>query len=135
MAKKKDTAVSPETAIPTEEILPSSGEAQPAETPQADREDTQTPSGPESQPSEPVRAVVRAGNGLNLRAGPGPGFEARAVLPDGAEVSVLTLLAEGGPQGIFDFRVPGWKYVFTGEMVGWVNDSFLDLPEAGHGKS
>lgn len=79
------------------------------------------------------RAIVCARVGLNLRAGPGPGFEVGAVLPDGAEVSLLTLLAEGGPQGVFEVRVPGWKYVFTGQMVGWVDSSFLD--EADHGNS
>lgn len=129
MGKKKDTAeaVSIEAATPTEEVQGS----KPAQgTPQ-------TPSAPEPVPlpPEPVRAVVRVGNGLNLRAGPGPGFEAHEVLPDGMEVSVLTLLAEGGPQGVFDFQVPGWKYIFTGRNVGWVDARFLEMPEAGHGQS
>lgn len=87
---------------------------------------------PEKEPLKNNRAIVCARAGLNLRAGPGPGFEIGAILPDGAKVSVLTLLAEGDPQGAFEIRVPGWKYVFTGQMVGWVDSRFLD--EAGHGE-
>lgn len=124
MARKKDTAVPLENVILPEEI-PASSEAQPAEAPQ-------TPSSP-TQPPEPVRAVVRAGNGLNLRAGPGPGFEVCEILPDGMEVSVLTLRAESGSQVSFDFLVPGWKYIFTGRNAGWVDLRFLELREDGHG--
>nr|WP_325212927.1 SH3 domain-containing protein [uncultured Oscillibacter sp.] len=132
MAKKKDPAAPAETAAPAEKIQ-SSGEVQDAS--QGEPEAPQTSQSPElePQPPEPARAVVRAENGLNLRAGPGPGFEVWDVLPGGAEVSVLTLLAEGGPQGVFDFRVPGWSYIFTGKYVGWVDSRFLELPEAGHG--
>lgn len=103
-----------------------SGEAgpeKPENSPDTNQDIHQPPS--EAAPSKNRRAIVRAGAGLNLRAGPGPSFEVSAILPDGAEVSVLTLLAEEGPQGSFEFRVPGWKYVFTGQMVGWVDSRFL----------
>ena len=76
------------------------------------------------------QAIVRADAGLNLRAGPGLSFEVGAVLPNGAEVSVLTLAAEG-PQGSFEVRVPGWEYIFTGQLVGWVDAGFLEEVDNG----
>lgn len=90
--------------------------------------DADAPSAPETSQTG-TQAIVRAPQGLNLRAGPGSGFEVGAVLPDGAGVSVLKLLAEGGPQGAFEVQIPGWKYVFTGQMTGWVDASFLLVAE------
>lgn len=108
-----------------------SGEAgpeKPESSPDTNQDIHQPPS--EAAPSKNRRAIVRAGAGLNLRAGPGPSFEVGAILPYGAEVSLLTLTAEG-PQGSFEVRVPDWKYVFTGQLCGWVAAGFLEEVDNG----
>lgn len=76
-------------------------------------------------------ARVTAGRGLNLRAGPGPGFQVHTVLAEGETVEVLKLWSSG-PQGVFDVHVPGWEYIFTRKKigisdgaVGWVDSRFL----------
>lgn len=72
---------------------------------------------------------VTAPMGLNLRLGPGAEFEVVSILPKGTEVTVWQTWADGrGAQGWFEFHVPGWVYVFTGEMCGWVNASYLAPP-------
>lgn len=75
-------------------------------------------------------ARVTASQGLNLRAGPGAGFKPHSVLPEGTEVQLLPLWSSG-PQGQFDVRVDGWRYIFTGSMVGWVDSRFLQPVESG----
>lgn len=70
------------------------------------------------------RAKVIADHGLNLRAGPGTGFKAHIILSKDTEVQLLELWSSG-PQGQFDVRVEGWRYVFTGTMVGWADARFL----------
>lgn len=78
-------------------------------------------------------ARVTAGRGLNLRAGPGPGFQVHTVLAEGEAVEVLKLWSSG-PQGVFEVHVPGWEYIFTRKKignsdsdgaVGWVDSRFL----------
>jgi len=64
-------------------------------------------------------AVVRSPQGLNLRKGPALSYEVLEVLPDRAEVTALDL-----PMGA---EVPGWRLVYTGEIVGWVQSRFLRL--------
>lgn len=76
------------------------------------------------------RAKVTAGQGLNLRAGPGTGFKAHIILAKDTEVQLLELWASG-PQGQFDVRVEGWRYVFTGTMAGWADARFLAPAEPG----
>lgn len=133
MARKKAEAPAekPEEKIPAAEApnAPPSGPEVPTGVPEDSGESRTAP----EASREGIRAVVRSAKGLNLRAGPGPGFDVGEVLPDGAEVSVLTLLAEGGPQGAFEFHIPGWKYIFTGRRVGWADARFLE--ESGHGQS
>lgn len=138
MTKKKDVPPTEtpgaETVNPAPETLETSsgsGEAgpeKPESSPDTNQDIPQPPS--EAAPSKNRRAVVRASAGLNLRAGPGLSFEVGAVLPNGAEVSVLTLAAEG-PQGSFEVRVPGWEYIFTGQLVGWVDAGFLEEVDNG----
>lgn len=83
---------------------------------------------------EVVRMVVTAPQGLNLRNGPGMEFSVAEVLPEGAEVIVWQTWADGnGAQGWFEFRVPGWAYVFTGEKAGWVNRGYLAPPPPAEG--
>lgn len=65
--------------------------------------------------------AVIAGNGLNLREGPGRGYRAAQVLPTGAVVKVLEL-----PYGT---EVPGWALVHTGERTGWVDICFIQALE------
>ena len=138
MPRKKviPPAETPEAEIvnPAPEAAPEEPAASVSEKPENTPDTAQTvpQTSPETEPSKNRRAIVHARAGLNLRAGPGVGFEVGAILPDGAEVSVLTLLAEGGPQGSSEVRVPGWKYVFTGQMVGWVDSRFLN--EVDHGE-
>lgn len=62
-------------------------------------------------------AAVCAACGLNLREGPGLGFGAVEVLPDGAVLAVLPL-----PCGA---EVPGWALVHTGQRTGWVDSRFI----------
>ncbi len=78
------------------------------------------------------RMAVTASRGVNLRLGPGQDFDVVSVLPEGAAVTVWQTWADGrNAQGWFEFHVPGWAYVFTGELCGWVKGSYLAaLPPA-----
>lgn len=79
-----------------------------------------------------VRMTVSAPQGLNLRNGPGNDFDVCSILPEGAEVTVWPTWCPGtGAQGWFEFHVPGWAYVFTGELCGWVCREFLAERVAG----
>lgn len=88
--------------------------------------------GPPELTEAAPRMAVTSHRGLNLRLGPGQDFDVVSVLPEGAAVTVWQTWADGrDAQGWFDFHVPGWAYVFTGELCGWVNDSYLaPLPPA-----
>ncbi|WP_298016651.1 SH3 domain-containing protein [uncultured Dysosmobacter sp.] len=61
--------------------------------------------------------AVDADCGLNLREGPGVGFPAVEVLPEGAVLAVQAL-----PCGAV---VPGWALVHTGQRAGWVDIRYL----------
>lgn len=87
---------------------------------------TKSASAPPASAETMARMTVAAPQGLNLRAGPGTDFYAVAILPDGAAVTVWPTWCPGtGAQGWFEFHVPGWAYVFTGEICGWVRREFL----------
>lgn len=73
-------------------------------------------------------AKVTAERGLNLREGPGCTFAIHTILPKEAEVRVLKVWSYG-PQGEFELYIKGWSYVFTGEVVGWVDSRFLKILE------
>ena len=61
---------------------------------------------------------VKADNGLNLRGGPGLGFQSWTVLPDGTALVIHPL--PGGAE------VPGWVLVETPDgLFGWVDRRFL----------
>lgn len=76
------------------------------------------PPAPEAAPVPEGRpAIVTAAKGLNLREGPGFGFEVLTVLESGTLVLILDL-----PMGV---KVPGWALAHTGEMTGWVSDKHL----------
>ena len=74
----------------------------------------ETPPGPDGLP-----AIVTASKGLNLRAGPGFGFDVLRVVEAGTLLLVLDL-----PMGV---KVPGWALVWCGETAGWVSDKHLRL--------
>ena len=78
------------------------------------------PQAPETPPGpEGVSAIVTASKGLNLRAGPGFGFDVLSVLESGTLLLILDL-----PMGV---KVPGWALVWLGETAGWVSDRHLRL--------
>lgn len=80
--------------------------------------DGESPAEPEAAPVPEGRpAIVTAAKGLNLREGPGFGFEVLTVLESGTLVLILGL-----PMGV---KVPGWVLAGTGEMTGWVSDKHL----------
>ena len=68
----------------------------------------------------PVRLLVAAPAGLNLREGPHKSYAVLAVLPEGSVVTALDL-----PE---DAEVPRWALVSSEAGTGWVADEFL-LPE------
>ena len=74
----------------------------------------ETPPGPDGVP-----AIVTASKGLNLRAGPGFGFDVLSVLESGTLLLILNL-----PMGV---KVPGWALVWLDETAGWVSDKHLRL--------
>ena len=81
---------------------------------------------------ELAKMTVTAPQGLNLREGAGTDFATAAVLPENAEVTVWPTWCPGtGAQGWFEFHVPGWAYVFTGKLCGWVRREFLAERAAG----
>lgn len=84
-------------------------EPEPSAPPAVPEEKTATPEG---RP-----AIVTAAKGLNLREGPGFGFEVLTVLKSGTLVLILDL-----PMGV---KVPGWVLAGTGEITGWVSDKHL----------
>lgn len=61
--------------------------------------------------------VVSSTSGLNLREGPGVGFHAAEVLPEGDVLAVQAL-----PCGV---EVPGWALVHTGLRAGWVDIRYI----------
>jgi len=61
--------------------------------------------------------VVVPASGLNLREGPGVGFPAAEVLPEGAVLAIQPL-----PCGA---EVPGWALVHTGARAGWVDIRYI----------
>lgn len=75
---------------------------------------------PEQPVAQPVRLLVAAPAGLNLREGPHKSYAVLAVLPEGSAVTVLDL-----PE---DAEVPRWALVSSEAGTGWVADEFL-LPE------
>ena len=76
---------------------------------------------PAEQPmAQPVRLLVAAPAGLNLREGPHKSYAVLAVLPEGSVVTALDL-----PE---DAEVPRWALVSSEAGTGWVADEFL-LPE------
>lgn len=74
----------------------------------------------QSSAIQPVRLLVAAPAGLNLREGPHKSYAVLAVLPEGSVVTVLDL-----PN---DVEVPRWALVSSEAGTGWVADEFL-LPE------
>ena len=70
--------------------------------------------------AQPVRLLVAAPAGLNLREGPHKSYAVLAVLPEGSVVTALDL-----PE---DAEVPRWALVSSEAGTGWVADEFL-LPE------
>lgn len=85
-----------------------------------DPRDGQTPAEQETPPGpDGVPAIVTASKGLNLRAGPGFGFDILSVLESGTLLLILNL-----PMGV---KVPGWALVWCGETAGWVSDKHLRL--------
>lgn len=85
-----------------------------------DPRDGQTPVEQEMPPGpDGLPAIVTAAKGLNLRAGPGFGFEVLSVVEAGTLLLVLSL-----PMGV---KVPGWALVWLGETAGWVSDKHLRL--------
>lgn len=89
-------------------VMPEPGPSAPPDVPE---EET---AAPEGRP-----AIVTAAKGLNLRQGPGFGFEVLTVLESGTLVLILDL-----PMGV---KVPGWALVWLGETAGWVSDKYLHL--------
>lgn len=59
-----------------------------------------------------VKTGIDAG-ALNLRAGPGIQFDKLAILREGETVAILD-----GPPG-------AWQRIQTGDLIGWVNSSYL----------
>lgn len=115
---------------PTPEIVKQTAEATAVQVPSApvpeDQDVAQTlveiPAAYADYKELPV--VVTAPLGLNLRAGPGPGYGVRKVLSDGAPVTVLPL-----PYGV---EVKGWAMVVSeAGTYGWVRTEFLAEPSAG----
>lgn len=106
----------PETAAPPEAADNSPEAVIPLCDPEAPSDDAASggsqPSVPEGRP-----AIVTAARGLNLRDGPGFGFEVLTVLEYGSPVLILDL-----PAGA---SVPGWELVWAGGMAGWVSSRFL----------
>lgn len=96
------------------EGLPASDPPQTPEAVPAPPAAPETPPGPDGLP-----AIVTASKGLNLRAGPGFGFDVLGVVQFGTLLLVLDL-----PMGV---KVPGWALVWLGETAGWVSDKHLRL--------
>lgn len=95
------------------------------------RSTTETRRGRELQPSDMRQATVSAAQGLNLREGPGSDFSVLTVLPDGADLTVCPVCVYG-VQGVYHLHIPGWSYVFTDQIAGWVMDAFLSVsPDRG----
>lgn len=121
---------SPETAAPAEPPVPPApsepetpaapepGSAPAPESPKEPAAASTAPSESACSPASEGRpAIATAAKGLNLREGPGFGFEVLTILERGTLVLVLDL-----PMGV---KVPGWELVNTGERTGWVSDRFL----------
>ena len=93
---------------------------EPSAPPQEQESAPSPPAAPETPPGpEGVSAIVTASKGLNLRAGPGFGFDVLSVLESGTLLLILDL-----PMGV---KVPGWALVWLGETAGWVSDRHLRL--------
>ena len=107
-----------ESPSPTPSPAPTSTptEAVPTETPQPTSVPTTLPS-PTLTPTPKPDAVVNAGMGLNLRAGPGTFYEILTVLNNGIPLKVLGK----EPTGV-------WYQVETGdEKKGWVHRDYVIL--------
>ena len=92
----------------------------PSDPPQAPEAVPAPPAAPETPPGpDGLPAIVTASKGLNLRAGPGFGFDVLRVVEAGTLLLVLDL-----PMGV---KVPGWALVWCGETAGWVSDKHLRL--------
>ncbi len=119
-----DLPQEPET-LPAPSDLPQEPETPPApsDPPQTGSDlvnprDGQTPAEQGTPPGpDGVPAIVTASKGLNLRAGPGFGFDVLSVLESGTLLLILNL-----PMGV---KVPGWALVWCGETAGWVSDKHL----------
>ncbi len=97
-----------------EENITENTQTSEAENQTASEENSSAETAPVGRP-----ATVRSPKGLNLRKGPALSYEILCVLPDGAEATALDL-----PMGA---EVPGWRLIYTGERIGWVQSRFLRL--------
>ena len=117
-APETPSAAQPQ-ALEASPVPPASPQADPSVMPEPG------PSAPPDVPEEETAApegrpaIVTAAKGLNLRQGPGFGFEVLTVLESGTLVLILDL-----PMGV---KVPGWALVWLGETAGWVSDKYLHL--------
>lgn len=111
MSKAKNAAAETSGQAVPEALAQQSSAIQPEPATQAPDEQTM---------AQPVRLLVAAPAGLNLREGPHKSYAVLAVLPEGSEVTVLDL-----PN---DVEVPRWALVSSEAGTGWVADEFL-LPE------
>lgn len=129
-----EASVKPEPGPSAPPVIPEEETAVPEDTPETeatspsgilkaspdfvDPGDGESPAEPEAAPIPEGRpAIVTAAKGLNLREGPGLGFEVLMVLESGTLVLILDL-----PMGV---KVPGWVLACTGEMTGWVSGKHL----------
>lgn len=118
-AVPEEETAAPEDTPETEAANPSGTLEDPPDF--VDPGDGKSPAKPETAPVPEGRpAIVTAAKGLNLRQGPGFGFEVLTVLESGTLVLILDL-----PMGV---KVPGWVLADTGEMTGWVSDKHLRAP-------
>jgi|GEM_PF-4568388 len=69
---------------------------------------------PEPTPAPPQKALVNSSNGLHLRTGPGTGYSSIAVMPKGAEVTLLDPPAE-------------WSHVQYRTNTGYAFSQYLTL--------
>lgn len=132
----RKASIAPETAetvlaetVPDAPVVDEAPAVPEAEIPAVDEPPEAWPVEEREEPRPLAR--VTAGRGLNLRAGPGPGFQVHTVLAEGEAVELLKLWSSG-PQGVFEVHVPGWEYIFTRKKigisdgaVGWVDSRFL----------
>lgn len=124
-AARIDAELFPATASGTPEPAAPESAAEPAEAPAAPAEPAASPSEPSAAPTseapppfDPSVLGEAAGtrystDSVNVRTGPGTGYDVRTAIADGAEVTIT------------DVEVDGWRQVTMSKRAGWIKASFL----------